>query len=174
MKLPGLLCLSACNHHRNTDIGIRVADHLLSLTPEDPSTYILLSNTYASTAMWERVSKVRRLMADMEVRREPGYSSIVLGKESQSFFAGETSHPEKDEIFGLLKELYAEMKRRDYIPGTSSVLHDLEQQEKERHLFWLSERLAVANGLLKGIPGTVLHIVKNLRVCGDCHRGRLA
>ena len=163
--------LNAFNHHRNTDIGIRVADHLLSLTPEDPSTYILLSNTYASAAMWERVSKVRRLMADMEVRREPGYSSIVLGKESQLFLAGETSHPEKDEIFGLLKELDAEMKRIDYIPDTSSVLHDLEQQEKERHLFWLSERLAVANGLLKGIPGTVLHIMKNLRVCGDCHRG---
>lgn len=27
----------------------------------------------------------------------------------------------------------------------------------------------MAYGLLKGIPGMVLHIVKNLRVCGDCH-----
>ncbi|KAJ9676089.1 hypothetical protein PVL29_024874 [Vitis rotundifolia] len=161
--------LSACNHHRNTLIGIRVADHLLSLKPEDPSTYILLSNIYASAAMWESVSKVRRFMAAMEVKKEPGYSCIVLGKESQVFLAGETSHPAKDEIFGLLKELDAEMKRRGYIPDTSSVLHDLEQQEKERQLFWHSERLAVAYGLLKGIPGMVLHIVKNLRVCGDCH-----
>lgn len=161
--------LSACNHHRNTLIGIRVADHLLSLKPEDPSTYILLSNIYASAAMWESVSKVRRLMAAMEVKKEPGYSCIVLGKESQVFLAGETSHPAKEEIFGLLKELDAEMKRRGYIPDTSSVLHDLEQQEKERQLFWHSERLAVAYGLLKGIPGMVLHIVKNLRVCGDCH-----
>ena len=150
MKLPGLLCLSACNHHRNTDIGIRVADHLLSLTPKDPSTYILLSNTYASAAMWESVSKVRRLMADMEVRREPGYCCIVLGKESQLFLAGEASHPEKAEIFGLLKELDAEMKRRGYIPDTSSALHYLERQEKERHLFWHSERLAVASKVFLG------------------------
>ncbi|RVW70767.1 Pentatricopeptide repeat-containing protein, mitochondrial [Vitis vinifera] len=104
--------LSACNHHRNTLIGIRVADHLLSLKPEDPSTYILLSKF-------------------MPV--------LLCGK------------------------VYQRDEERGYIPDTSSVLHDLEQQEKERQLFWHSERLAVAYGLLKGIPGMVLHIVKNLR-----------
>ncbi|KAL6970934.1 hypothetical protein U1Q18_030612 [Sarracenia purpurea var. burkii] len=139
--------LSACKRHGNTQMGIRVANHLLSLEPEDPSTYILLSNTYAGAAMWENVSKVRKLMAVMEFRKEPGYSCIDLGKESEVFYAGEASHPMKDEIFGLLKELDAEMRRRGYVPDTSSVLHDMEQHEKERQLFWHSERLAVAYGL---------------------------
>jgi hypothetical protein len=75
----------------------------------------------------------------------------------------------KDEIFGLLKELDAEMRKRGYIPDTSYVLHDMEEQEKERELFWHSERWAVAYGLLKAVPGTVMRIVKNLRICGDCH-----
>ncbi|XVF37910.1 hypothetical protein REPUB_Repub20aG0052100 [Reevesia pubescens] len=74
-----------------------------------------------------------------------------------------------DEIFGLLKELDVEMRRRGYVPDTSCVLHNMENQEKERLLFWHSERLAVAYGLLKSVPGTVIRIVKNLRVCGDCH-----
>ncbi|XP_004297007.1 PREDICTED: pentatricopeptide repeat-containing protein At4g14050, mitochondrial [Fragaria vesca subsp. vesca] len=161
--------LSACKHHGDTQMGIRVADHLLSLNPEDPSSYILLSNVYAGAGMWQNVAKVRTLMTEREVKKNPGYSSIDVGKESQVFYAGETSHPLKDDIFGLLKELDAEMRKRGYVPDSSFVLHDMEQQEKERQLFWHSERLALAYGLLKAVPGTPIRIVKNLRVCGDCH-----
>ncbi|XP_050237384.1 pentatricopeptide repeat-containing protein At4g14050, mitochondrial [Mercurialis annua] len=161
--------LSACKHHRNTEMGLRVADQLLNLNPEDPSTYILLSNVYAGAGVWKRVSMVRKLMESREVKKEPGYSTVTLAKEIQVFHAGETFHPMKDEIFGLLTELDGEMRRRGYIPDTSSVLHDMEEQEKERQLFWHSERLAVAYGLLKSVRGTVIRIVKNLRVCGDCH-----
>ncbi|CAK7328391.1 unnamed protein product [Dovyalis caffra] len=161
--------LSACKHHGNTEMGLRIADRILSLNLQDPSTYILLSNVYAGAGKWEQMSRVRKLMTVMEVKKEPGYSSIVLGKESQVFHAGETCHPMKDEMLGLLKELDAEMRKRGYIPDTSFVLHDMEEQEKERQLFWHSERLAVAYGLLKAVPGTCIRIVKNLRVCGDCH-----
>ncbi|XP_015575600.2 pentatricopeptide repeat-containing protein At4g14050, mitochondrial [Ricinus communis] len=161
--------LSACKHHRNIQIGLRVADQLLSLNPEDPSTYILLSNVYASAGLWERMSMVRRLMTAKEVKKEPGHSTITFGKEIQVFHAGHTCHPMKDEIFGMLKELDEEMRKRGYVPDTSAVLHDMEEQEKERQLFWHSERLAVAYGLLKSVPGTNIRIVKNLRVCGDCH-----
>ncbi|XP_062109236.1 pentatricopeptide repeat-containing protein At4g14050, mitochondrial [Humulus lupulus] len=162
--------LTSCKNRGNTQTGIRIANHLLSTKLEDPSTYIMLSNVYAGANMWENVSKVRKLMASLEVKKKPGYSSIEFGKERQVFYAGETyHHPMRDEIFGLLKELDEEMRRRGYIPDTSSVLHDMEQQEKERQLFSHSERLAVAYGLLKAVPGTVIRIVKNLRVCGDCH-----
>ncbi|KDP32597.1 hypothetical protein JCGZ_13147 [Jatropha curcas] len=161
--------LSACKHHRNTQMGLRIANKLLSLNPEDPSTYILLSNVYAGAGMWEKMSTVRKLMAAKEVKKKPGYSTIALGKEIQVFLAGESCHIMKDEIFGLLKELEGEMRRRGYVPDTSSVLHDMEEQEKVRQLFWHSERLAVAYGLLKSVPGSIIRIVKNLRICGDCH-----
>lgn len=161
--------LSACKHHGNTKMAIKVADHLFNLKPEDPSTYILLSNIYAGASMWTRVSELRRKMGLLEVKKEPGYSSIDIGKDSQVFYAGETCHPLKEEIFCLLKELDSEMRRKGYVPDTSFVLHDMELQEKERQLFWHSERLAVAYGLLKAVPGTTIRIVKNLRICGDCH-----
>ncbi|KAI5406418.1 pentatricopeptide repeat-containing protein At4g14050, mitochondrial [Lathyrus oleraceus] len=161
--------LSACKQHGNINMAVRIADSLLDLKPEDPSSYILLSNVYAGAGMWENVSKVRKLMVVKEVRKEPGYSSIDLGKESQVFYAGEASQPMKDEILGLMRKLDEEMRKRGYVPDTSSVLHDMDQQEKERQLFWHSERLALAYGLLKAVPGTTIRIVKNLRVCGDCH-----
>ena len=75
----------------------------------------------------------------------------------------------KDAIFSLLKEFDSEMRKRGYLPDTTFVLHDMEQQEKERQLFWHSERLAVAYGILRTVPGSVIRVVKNLRICGDCH-----
>ncbi|KAI4370837.1 hypothetical protein MLD38_019141 [Melastoma candidum] len=162
--------LSACKLHGNAEMAVRVADQLLSLKPTDPSTYILLSNVYARAAMWNNVGEVRKLMTAMAARKKPGYSCIDVGRVSHVFYAGDPAdHPMRDEFFGLLKELEAEMRRWGYVPDTSEVLHDMEQQEKERLLFWHSERLALAYGLLRGVPGTVLRIVKNLRVCCDCH-----
>ncbi|XP_047337171.1 pentatricopeptide repeat-containing protein At4g14050, mitochondrial isoform X2 [Impatiens glandulifera] len=161
--------LSSCKRHRNHEMAIRIADHLMSLELKDPSTYILLSNTYASNSMWENVSKIRNLMMVKDITKEPGYSCIDLGLDLQVFYAGGTSHPLKDEIFCLLKELDEEMRRRGYVPDISEVLHDMDQIEKEKQLFWHSERVAVAYGLLKAVPGTVIRIVKNIRICGDCH-----
>ncbi|KAM3249781.1 pentatricopeptide repeat-containing protein, mitochondrial [Capsicum annuum] len=161
--------LSACKQHGNTEMGVRVANRLLILGPKDPSTCILLSNTYAHAAMWDNVSKLRKHLANSEVRKEPGYSSIDLGRETMTFYAGEALYPMKDAIFALLKEFDSEMRKRGYVPDTTFVLHDMEQQEKERQLFWHSERLAVAYGLLRTVPGSVIRVVKNLRICGDCH-----
>nr|AYM00537.1 pentatricopeptide repeat protein [Salvia miltiorrhiza] len=161
--------LSSCCQGEQKEIGVRIADHVLQLGPEESSTCILMSNIYARAAMWERVSQVRRLMASMELKKKPGYSCVDLGKEIQVFYAGEATHPMMDEIFRLLEELDVEMRRRGYVPDTSLVLHDMGLQEKETQLFWHSERSAVAYGLLKSAPGTSIRILKNLRVCGDCH-----
>ncbi|KAA8537481.1 hypothetical protein F0562_027089 [Nyssa sinensis] len=46
---------------------------------------------------------------------------------------------------------------------------DVEEQEKEQILCGHSEKLAVAFGLLNTCPGTPLRVIKNLRICGDCH-----
>ncbi|KAK9058486.1 hypothetical protein SSX86_023328 [Deinandra increscens subsp. villosa] len=161
--------LSACKRFGKTRMGIRVANRLMGLGVKDPSSYILLSNAYAGASMWESVAKVRKLMAVIDVKKEPGYSCVHLGKETEVFYAGETGHPMKNEMRVLLKDLEEEMRKRGYVPDVSFVLHDMGKQEKENQLFWHSERLAVAYGLLNGVPGSVIRVVKNLRVCGDCH-----
>ncbi|XP_073003331.1 pentatricopeptide repeat-containing protein At4g14050, mitochondrial [Typha latifolia] len=161
--------LSACKKHGDTHMSVRIANQLLNLKPRDPSTYILLSNVYAITGKWDCVAKVRKLMTDMNIRKEPGYSWVELGRESRFFRAGEVPHDMREEIISLLEELIMEMKKRGYVSDTSVVMHDLEEHEKEQHLFLHSERLAVAFGILRSVSGTVIRVVKNLRVCGDCH-----
>ncbi|KAK8640020.1 hypothetical protein V6N13_138386 [Hibiscus sabdariffa] len=76
--------LSACKQYENAKMAIKFADHLLSLKPEEPSTYIKLSNVYASSGVWEHASKARHLLETLEVRKEPGYSYVYFGKESQT------------------------------------------------------------------------------------------
>uniref|UniRef100_A0A452Z4X7 DYW domain-containing protein n=1 Tax=Aegilops tauschii subsp. strangulata TaxID=200361 RepID=A0A452Z4X7_AEGTS len=161
--------LSACKKHNDAEMCVRVADNLLELGPKYPSTCVLLSNVYAVNGKWGSVSTVRKLMANMKINKEPGYSWVEVGRESRLFHAGEVPVDMREEILVFLEELVSEMRRRGYVPDTSSVMHDLEEHEKEHHLFLHSERLAVAFGILKSLPGSVIRVVKNLRVCGDCH-----
>jgi hypothetical protein len=49
------------------------------------------------------------------------------------------------------------------------VLNDVEEEQKEQILCHHSEKLAIAFGLTQHIPWTTIRVIKNLRVCGDCH-----
>ncbi|CAA6657740.1 unnamed protein product [Spirodela intermedia] len=61
------------------------------------------------------------------------------------------------------------MRAAGYVPDTRYVLHDIDEEAKERSLMYHSERLAIAFGLISTPPGTTLRVMKNLRICGDCH-----
>ncbi|KAI7988922.1 Pentatricopeptide repeat-containing protein [Camellia lanceoleosa] len=62
-----------------------------------------------------------------------------------------------------------QMKEAGYVPETRFVLHDIDQEGKEEALLAHSERLAVAYGFLTTPARAQIRIIKNLRVCGDCH-----
>ncbi|KAL6297654.1 hypothetical protein ACE6H2_005796 [Prunus campanulata] len=63
----------------------------------------------------------------------------------------------------------ARIAESGYSPNVSSVLHDIGEEEKENAIKEHSERLAMAFGLLVTGAGDCIRIVKNLRVCEDCH-----
>ncbi|RWR93335.1 pentatricopeptide repeat-containing protein, mitochondrial isoform X2 [Cinnamomum micranthum f. kanehirae] len=64
---------------------------------------------------------------------------------------------------------YVREDKVGYVLDTTSVLHDVDQEEKETVLRVHSEKLAVAFGIMNTIQGTAIQMIKNLRVCGDCH-----
>ncbi|KAA8519799.1 hypothetical protein F0562_014111 [Nyssa sinensis] len=45
-----------------------------------------------------------------------------------------------------------------------SIMHELEEEEREYALRYHSEKLAIAFGILKTSPGMAIRIVKNLRM----------
>ena len=72
-------------------------------------------------------------------------------------------------ILQFLDELVRQIKAACYVPVSEAIMHELEEEEKECALRYHSEKLAVAFGLLKTRQGVPIRIVKNLRICEDCH-----
>ncbi|KAF8401926.1 hypothetical protein HHK36_012877 [Tetracentron sinense] len=71
---------SACNIHRDLELGEEIARLLIEKDPEDPSTYIILSNMYASVRKWEEVRKVRLKMKELGLKKNPGCSWIEVSE----------------------------------------------------------------------------------------------
>ncbi|XP_058099602.1 pentatricopeptide repeat-containing protein At2g41080 [Magnolia sinica] len=161
--------LSACKIHRNAEMASRIAEHVLRLDPGDSAPYVLLSNIHASEKKWGDVTEVRRAMRERKVKKEPGISWFEVKNQVHQFCMGDQSHPKWREIDAYLKELMAEIKEHGYVPDTASVLHDMEVEEKEHSLAHHSEKLAIAFALLSIPSKAPIRIMKNLRVCNDCH-----
>lgn len=161
--------LAACRVHRNLKLGKLAAERLIFLKPQDSAAYVLLSNIYAAAGNWQERAKVRKLMEERKVKKEAGYSWIEVKNKTYSFLAGDVSHPWAMFIYSKLEELNVRLRDMGYQADTSCVLHDVEEEHKVAILSQHSERLAIAFGLIGTSPGTPIQIVKNLRVCGDCH-----
>ncbi|KAH9326989.1 hypothetical protein KI387_007167 [Taxus chinensis] len=161
--------LGACRIHGNMELAIYAAEHLLDMEVNDAGIYVLLANIYAAAGRWEDVAKVRKLMKDRGVKKPPACSWIEVKDKIHAFVVGEDSHPQREEIYKLLGSLSRQMKAAGYVPDKNFALHDVEDEQKEFSLSHHSEKLAIAFGILNTIPGTTIRVVKNLRVCGDCH-----
>ncbi|CAB4304983.1 unnamed protein product [Prunus armeniaca] len=162
--------LGACcrANGRNTELGRRVAEMLLQLEPQNATNYVLLANMYAAGGKWDDVAKARMAMRKATAKKEAGCSWVTMKDGVHVFVAGDKSHPEKDLIYEKLKELNRKMKEAGYVPETKFALYDLELENKEELLSYHSEKLAVAYVLTR--PSQLpIRIMKNLRVCGDCH-----
>ncbi|XP_012572382.1 pentatricopeptide repeat-containing protein At2g41080 [Cicer arietinum] len=161
--------LSACKIHRNEEMARRVAEEVLRIDPQDSASYVLLAGIHASAKRWQNVSEVRRAMKDKMVKKEPGVSWVEVKNRVHQFRMGDECHPKSVEINLYLEELTSEMKMRGYVPDISSVLHDMDIEEKEYNLTHHSEKLAIAFALMTIPKGEPIRVMKNLRVCGDCH-----
>eukprot|EP01018_Ginkgo_biloba_P003198 Gb_11219 [translate_table: standard] len=161
--------LGACAIHHNVELGERVAERLFDLEPSNAVPYILMSNIYAAVGRWHDTAIVRRLMKQRRVKKMPGRSWIEVNKQVHAFLIGDRSHPQTHKIYAELERLSGHMKAAGYRSDTRFVLHDLEEQQKEQILSHHSEKLAIAFGLMNTSPGTTIRVIKNLRMCGDCH-----
>ncbi|RZC60315.1 hypothetical protein C5167_022094 [Papaver somniferum] len=161
--------LNGCRIHGNMEVGIQAADQLFQLTPQHDGTYILLANMYADAGRREDMAKVRMMMRERGVKKEPGCSWLEVANKVHVFLVDDTSHPQVHEVYTYLRELGVKMRKLGYVPDTKYVLHDMESEQKEYALSTHSERLAVGFGLLKLPRGATVRVLKNLRMCGECH-----
>jgi pentatricopeptide repeat protein len=161
--------VAACRAHGRLELGESITRNLLHEYPAHEANYVMLSNVYALTQRWKEKSEIRREMSKRGIKKVPGCSLVELDGEVHEFIAGDESHPQWKEIYMMVEEMARELRRVGHISATSEVLLDLDEEDKEGALQWHSEKLAIAFVLLSTPPGTQVRVVKNLRVCSDCH-----
>ncbi|CAL5385845.1 unnamed protein product [Camellia sinensis] len=140
-----------------------------------------------TAAIWEALRNYARIHGDIDT--EDRAEELMVGLDPSKAVVNKipTPPPKKQSAINMLEgknrlgefrnptlyrddeKLRAAKKEQGYVPDTRYVLHDIDQEAKEQALLYHSERLAIAYGLISTPARTPLRIIKNLRVCGDCH-----
>ncbi|KAK6136816.1 hypothetical protein DH2020_029439 [Rehmannia glutinosa] len=161
--------LTACRVHRNFELGVEISRELFQLKPNDAGHYVLLSNMYALAGNWDCARMSRVFLKSNNLKKNPGVSSIEINGEMFTFMASQTEHIHYLEIKEFLRGLIFKIKAAGYEPDVSSVYLDVSDDVKIDILFHHSEKLAIAFGLMRTKPRTIIRVTKNLRICNDCH-----
>ncbi|XVE70384.1 hypothetical protein DITRI_Ditri10aG0068200 [Diplodiscus trichospermus] len=93
---------ATCREHNQIKLGEHLSKYLLELEPDNSGNYVAISNAYAAAGRWDEVSEIRELMKEKGLKRSPGYSWIQIGEKLHSFVAGDSSHPNNEEIQATL------------------------------------------------------------------------
>ncbi|TQD77212.1 hypothetical protein C1H46_037269 [Malus baccata] len=161
--------LASCRIHGNLDLAEVAAKHLSEIEPNNAGNHILLSNVYAANKKWEEVARTRKILKESELKKERGKSWIEIKDKVHSFMVGERKHARIDEIYSKLDDLVTELKIMGYKAETEHDLHCVGESRKHELLRHHSEKLALTFGLMCLPSNAPIRIMKNLRICGDCH-----
>ncbi|WCJ34778.1 Pentatricopeptide repeat (PPR) superfamily protein [Euphorbia peplus] len=161
--------LSSCCSYMNVELAKTASDMLLELEPLEAGAYMLMSNFYGKIGDLESVVNVRRLMLNRGIRKEKANTWIEIDNEVHTFESGDKTHRLIREIYSYLEKLFEKMKNLGYVPNTSRIMQNVDNVRKEEIVLSHSEKLAIGFGLISTPQGTSLMIVKNLRMCVDCH-----
>ncbi|KAL8554504.1 hypothetical protein ACS0TY_002619 [Phlomoides rotata] len=140
-----------------------------------------------TAVFWEALMNYARIHGDIDLEDRAEEVMVSLDPSKAIVNKIPTPPPKKQSSINMLvgrsripefrnptlykddEKLRAAKKEQAYVPDTRYVLHDIDQEAKEQALLYHSERLAIAYGLISTPARTPLRIIKNLRVCGDCH-----
>lgn len=161
--------MAGCRFHKNVELAEYAVKHLIQLEPECSGVYVLLGNIYAASGRHNDARGIRYLMKRMGVEKTPGCSLVEIKGMVHQFIVGDTSHPRIKDILAKWNEIEGRIRIEGYVPDKKEVLLDIEEEEKEDVLSRHSEKLAIAFALISTGDGMSIRVVKNLRVCRDCH-----
>nr|GMD64003.1 pentatricopeptide repeat-containing protein At3g62890 [Ipomoea batatas] len=142
---------------------------ILELEPTNTGAHVLLSNVYAKMGRWKDAGRVRGLMEAKGINKVPGCSLVEVDGIVHEFYVGDKSRQDTRQIYMMLDEILSRIRMEGYVSNTKEVLLDLDDEGKELVLSRHSEKLAIAFAIMTTSPGVPIRIVKNIRICSDCH-----
>jgi pentatricopeptide repeat protein len=162
--------LNACKNAKNLAVGEWAGNQALNLNPNDPAIYVLLGSLYGEAGQHEKKAQLWKQMQERNVEMIPGMSYIEASGRVHEFFMDNDEHKRIREVKERLKVERKKIEGMGYVANTACVLQPLgSDEEKRKHLWQHSEKLAFGMGLLSLPPRSVMNIYINQRVCEDSH-----
>ncbi|CAL5383133.1 unnamed protein product [Camellia sinensis] len=163
--------LGSCRICENLELAEIAAKRLFKFEPHKPANYVLMMNSYATLNRWEDADCVRELMMDVTAGAKIGHvwSWIQINQMVHMFYTRGKAHPDGGDIYFELYQLISQMKRLGYVPDIKCVYQNIDHVEKEKVLLTHTEKLAITYGLIKTRKRAPIQVIKNTRVCSDCH-----
>ncbi|XP_028780732.1 pentatricopeptide repeat-containing protein At2g13600-like isoform X2 [Neltuma alba] len=152
--------LGACRIHHDPRLAEIAVKNLMELNAEDSGGYVLLSNIYTDSGELEGLANVRKMMKEKGIRKSPGCSWVEVDNRVHVFTVDDTSHPQVKEIYMKLEEMTKK------IEDTGRYICAVDGHRSQKYH---SEKLAFAFGLISLPSWMPIRVMKNLRVCDDCH-----
>lgn len=157
--------LTASSIHRNFRLAILAGERLLELEPGNNITRHLLSQAYSLCGKSWEASKITRLGKEKAVKKTVGQCWIERKNLVHTFVVGDQSKPYMDKLHSWLQRVVVNVKAHISDNGLC-----IEEEEKDSISSVHSEKLAFAFAFIDSHRSPqILRIVKNLRMCKDCH-----
>ncbi|XP_052200305.1 pentatricopeptide repeat-containing protein At2g27610-like [Diospyros lotus] len=115
--------LSGCKTSKDLVLGQYAAEKILSIDPDDISALIMLSNIFAGEKMWNETAKMRRIMKEKALKKDPGYSWTELKNNVYSFSAGHNVDIHGCSVQKILNGLTAQLFDAGYVPAALLQFH---------------------------------------------------
>ncbi|KAK9758267.1 hypothetical protein RND81_01G219300 [Saponaria officinalis] len=161
--------LSASRLHGRVDIATEASSWLMEAKQQVDSVYVSMSNTLALSGNWDDAQNIRSKMKRDGVRKEPGCSWVEIRGSVYVFYARDIeSCPRSEEVLSLLADLETRMKEMGFVSSGQAYV-DVEEESKDELMSLHSERLALGFCLITMHRDETVRIMKNLRMCRDCH-----
>ncbi|XWS22265.1 hypothetical protein CRYUN_Cryun29cG0019400 [Craigia yunnanensis] len=124
----------------------------------DEASYSTALHASAHLAALDQGTLIHNQIIKTRVRKEPGCSWIDV---KFVFTVHDKSHARMDEIYEMLKKVEELVKIKGYVPQIQFAVNSAEEF-KEQSLWYHSEKIALAFGLLALPAGAPIRIKKNL------------
>lgn len=158
--------LSSCKIHKNLELGEVAVENLVKLNAENGGDYAMMCSLYAQAGRWDDVASSRVKMAGLGSGQVAGTSAVEVKGKLHRFVSNGVLNRE---VCEMMHQMEWQLKFEGYKADLSEVLIPVGEEEKMERLKGHSQKAAVAFALVSTGEGSVVRIVRNVRMCSDCH-----
>ncbi|XP_075495654.1 pentatricopeptide repeat-containing protein At4g13650-like [Primulina tabacum] len=97
-KILLISLLNSCCFWTDREVGERVAEKMFALDPNPSSVCVIMSNIYSGLGKWGEKLMMRKLLAELGVKKDPGCSWIDVNNRVHVFSVDDRNRPDSNMI----------------------------------------------------------------------------